>query len=322
MTLITTTDELKTANSAVVHDLNFESVQSFVEDASIRDLIPAIGRTTYVLIGVGGDASGLAIAAQLAKKCEANLAIAYYVNFGSVKLSENGAQVYQDGNNRIASDRKITALCNQSRLDGYRSLDALLEYLETDRETFTAYHESLERKARLNGFLNTTADFNEALYINENPLLFRSLRSYIRDAETEHIIPILGDEYAETLKANILARNCSDVEKLLQRHIAKAVAQFAIAEAIPYRAISFDANGIFTNTVGASADGGNVEKQAAGETKRLTMAMSTALAAGNKHLDRLRKFISKNKDALTGINEVKLNTRSTLNDEPRGFFFA
>jgi hypothetical protein len=311
MTLTTTTEEIKAANSAVVHDLKFESLQSFVEDTSIRDIIPAIGRSTYIIIGSGvGEAFD--IARQLAKRAEANLAVASYVSFGSVKLSENGAMVYQDDRNRIASDKKVSYLCNQSRVDGYRALDYLLAHLETDRILFSDYHAGDERKAHLSGFLNTTFEFNEAVYIDNNPLLIRSLKTFIREAETEHILPLLGDDFADSLHNKYLSGTCNDTEKQLLKLMARVIAHYAIAEAIPYQAIALDTNGIFTNP----------ETQQQANKNSLGMAMTAALATGNKNLDRLRKFISKNKDALTGINELTLNSRSTLNDAPRGFFFA
>jgi hypothetical protein len=322
MTLITTTEDLKSANSAVVHDLNFESIQSFVGDASINDMIPAIGRPAYIFIGTGGDDEAISIARQLAQKAEANLAIAYYVNFGSVQLGENGAHVYQDDHYRIASDKKIAVLGNQARMDGYRALEGLLAYMETERNKFPVYLNSDERKANLSNFINFTAEFNEALDIGKNVLLFRSLKSYIQDAEVEHIEPLLGDEYTALLRAKILEGNCNPTERQLLKQIAKVVSQFAIAEAIPYRAVSLDANGIFINTVGVSAGGANTERQTTAELSRLQLAMHKALCNGRTNVDRLRKFISKNKDALTGCKPVILNTSSTLNDQGRGFVFV
>lgn len=197
-------------------------------------------------------------------------------------------------------------------MDGYRALDYLCAHLESEPVLFSDYHTSDERKNNLSGFLNTTFEFNEAVFIDNNPLLIRSLKTFLRDAETEHILPLLGEEFAEVLHGKYLRNICTETEKQLLKLMAKVTAQYAIAEAIPYRAITLDTNGIFTNP----------ETQQLASKDSLGMAMAAALAAGNKNLDRLRKFISKNKDALTGINDLTLNSRSTLNDEPRGFFFA
>jgi len=321
MPLITDTESLKKANSAIVYDLQFDSISSFVDDASTRDLIPAIGRQTYLILGASNGNAGLQVALQLAQKAEANLALCYYTNFGSVKISEDGAQVYQDGNNKIASDAKISALVNQARLDGYRALDSLLTFIESDIDSFEVYANSPERKNNRSAFINATAEFNEALFIDNNPLLFRSLKSYIADAEDEHIINVLGKDYAKALRAKVLANNCSDIEKDLLKKIAKVVAPFAIAEAIPYQAVSIDRNGTYTNTVNA-VTGNNEQKQSPAEVDKLTKAMTALIVIGNKNLSRLRRFINDNQSELTGCSTVDLNSRSRLNDQPRGFFFA
>jgi hypothetical protein len=321
MNLISDIEKLKEANSTVVHDLNFDSITSFIRDAAVHHIQPAIGRETYEFCIVGvGDTVGRA--AELARMAEANLAIASYVSAGSVKLSELGTLVYSEGKYKIASDKKIAALVNQCRHDGYRALDSLLDYMERDPVTFTQYFDSRERKSNLNGFVHSTLIFNEAQYIDNNPVLFRSLKSYIIDAERRHIEPLLGDEFADGFKARMLAHELSDEDRKLHRYIADVVAPAAIAEAIPYQAVNVDANGVFTNTVGTSAGAENVEKQTAADTRRLIMAMTAMERQAERNLARLRKYINRSRDKLPGVGSVTLDARSTLNDADRGFFFV
>jgi hypothetical protein len=321
MNLISNIEELKEANSSVVHNLKFESIASFVRDAAFNELHKAIGRDTYAVLVSAGDDT-FAHAAMLARTAEANLAIAGYVASGSVKLGEMGTTVYQDEKYKIASDKKIAALVNDSRLSGYRALDSLVEYMEREPVTFTKYFDSRERRSHLNGFVHSTLIFNEAQYIDNNPVLFRSLKSFIRNAERQYIEPLLGDTFTNGFKARMLAHELTDDDQQLHRYIADVVAPAAIAEAIPYQAVKMDANGVFVNSVGVSAGAENVERQTAADTRRLVMAMTAMEEQSETSLARLREYIYNNSSKLPGVRPVTLDARSTLNEDDRGFYFV
>ncbi|WP_342645004.1 DUF6712 family protein [Mucilaginibacter sp. CSA2-8R] len=321
MILISNIDQLKGANSSVVHNMKFESIASFVRDTAFNELHKAIGRDTYtILVAGGGDLIGHA--ASLARTAEANLAIAGYVSSGSVKLGEMGTMVFQDEKYKIASDKKIAALVNDSRMAGYRALDSLLEYMEREPRTFTKYFDSPERRSNLNGFVHSTLIFNEAQYIDNNPVLFRSLKSFIRNAERQYIEPLLGNEFTTGFKSRMLAQQLTEDDLTLHRYIADVVAPAAIAEAIPYQAVKMDANGIFVNSVGLSAGAENVERQTSADTRRLVMAMTAMEEQSETSLARLREYIYNNSTKLPGVRPVTLDTRSTLNDDDRGFYFV
>jgi hypothetical protein len=321
-TLITTIEDLKAVNSAVTHDLKIESLVSYLSDARFEQIVLVIGQDTYMLLCQGGDDPVISSAAMMAKKAEGNLALASFIGAGSVKLNETGAFVYQDGNYKIASDKKLAGVIGNAQLAGLRAMDSLLLHLEAHPVIFTKYFESQERKTNLSNFVATTAQFNEALEIDSNPVLFRSLKSFIRDVEVEYIEPILGYEYTGQLRKAILSAELTDLQRILLKHIARAVAPLAIAEAIPYRQVSIDVNGVFVSSSGKSTSLGTDDVQQSADDKRLAMALNNAVIQGKKKVSLLRRFIYQNKDSLLGIGAVDLTSRSTLNQGASATFFV
>lgn len=321
ITLITTTEDIKAANSAITYNLDFDSIRSFVDDASLKYIQPVIGADTYARLNSESAELWLQ-AADLARKAEANFAIALYTNFGSVKLGENGAMVYQDEKYRIASDKKVAALVNQAMADGYLTLECLVDHLEKNRQTFVEYAQSNARKNNRRRFINSTEEFDAVLFINKNATLFNSLKGYITDAEIEHIEPLLGEDFTEDLRKKVTDNNCSALEEDLLLMVGRAVAHYAIASAIPYRAVNVDTNGLFTNTPIFSAGGGNTESQQGIDVNRITLAMAAALSHGSKALTKLRKFINKNQSQFTGANTIDLDSRTKPGQVDGGIFFV
>jgi hypothetical protein len=258
----------------------------------------------------------------MAKKAEGNLAVAVFLSAGSIKINEQGAYVYQDNNYKIASDKKLATAIAQALVDGLRSLDCLLLLLEANPVIFTKYFDSQERISNLSNFVSTTAQFNEALEIGSNPVLFRDLKSYIRDVEIEYIHPILGYEYTCRLQEARLRADLTDVQRTLLKHIARAVAPLAIAEAIPWRLVSLDANGVFISSSGKSTGTGTDDTQQSADDSKLVMALNKSVIDGKKKVSLLRRFIYQNKDALPGIGAVDLTSRSTLNQGASATFFV
>lgn len=139
MAIITTIDQLKAAISAINHDLDINSFSSFLSDARLNNIIPAIGNETYALLSGNSLNANQTAALLLLQKAEANFALSYYVNFGSIQISEQGLHVLQDDKKKIASDKKIEALRKQCMNDGFIALEAAIDFIEANLTDFVAY---------------------------------------------------------------------------------------------------------------------------------------------------------------------------------------
>jgi len=95
--------------------------------------------------------------------------------------------------------------------------------------------------------INTAKEFNKQYRTGQGRQLFESLRGIIADVEEVALIPNLGQEYYDELKAIILVRATpSDADAAALRLIKKAVAHYTIDQALQQRLVYTTAQGIFT----------------------------------------------------------------------------
>lgn len=316
--LITSTEELKGGMGAIQTDIDFPSIESFVDDAEINHIIPAIGHALYdILLGDTLNAKQ-SRAKSLLVKAEANFVVHYYVAFGAVQITEAGILVVKTERQLPASDKKLFLLRTQSRADGFKALEAAINYLEANRADFPEYIASDAHLANRRFYSNTTEEFSQGFELNGNAEVFASLKSVMATVEENYIDPLLGETVGEALRSAILAGSISAEQKKLLAKIAKATALLTIAEAIPYRLVNINPGGLVTANLQGNTD--NVEASAAGDQRKLQGMMNTMLAAGMSQLGKLTKWLNDNAADFTGYTVQDLQARNNINSDGGGIY--
>lgn len=297
MALIDTNTELKRHNSSVTVSLDVASLQSFLDDAINKHIVPAVSREVYDLLLPKNFAAGSAeeTILLLVQKSAVNFAIAYYTDFGAVLLSNSGAQVAKSNNLLPASDKKILQLRRQSMSSGYTSLELAVEFLEKNLTAFTTAYQASEAHAENRSrYINSSLEFNKACPKQIDAQLFSAVKSVQGEVEDREILAVLGEDLADRIRGKILNGGASEIELKLIRKIQKALAPLAMAGAIPYNMITMDASGIYqlSDTVGGIS--GNVENRAPASEKALQAAMVRLISSGESALQDLRTFLADN----------------------------
>ncbi len=230
----------------------------------------------------------------LIQKACINFAIAYYVAFGSLQLSDSGAHVVQSGENRIASDKKLIQLKRQSLADGHYALELATEYLESNLATFTVYAASSAHTRNRNSFINSSAEFNTISAIQIEPILFASIRNIQKQVQEDQVQAILGEDLITTLITAIKEGTPSEDQAKLILRVQKALIPLTLAEAIPYKLITVDVNGVFQlrDTVGGIS--GNVETREPADDRMAQLTMNRLCSKGESELESLRKWLYTN----------------------------
>lgn len=230
----------------------------------------------------------------LVQKACINFAIAYYVSFGSLQLSDSGAHVIQSGENRIASDKKLIQLKRQSLSDGHYALELAQEYLESNLATFTIYAASAAHTRNRNSFINSSAEFNSISAIQIEPILFSSIRNIQKQVQEDQVQAVLGEDLITTLITAIKGGTTTENQQKLILRVQKALIPLTLAEAIPYKLITVDVNGVFQlrDTVGGIS--GNVETREPADDRMAQLTMNRLVSRGESELESLRKWLYTN----------------------------
>jgi len=317
--LINSTAELKQAMGAVRTDLKFEAIQSFVDDAEINHIIPAIGQAQYDALRETGLDATQARALALLRKSVSNFTIHYYAAFGAVSIDETGITVLKDDRRLPASDKKVFQLRTQSRLDGFKALEATVNFLEANRSAFSPYISSQAHTDNRALFTNTTADFERGINLRGNSEVFYSLRSTMRMVEENYLEPVLGETVTNALRAAILINTLSTDQQQLLQKIWATVPYLTIGEAIPMRLVEMDGSGLISASNKSNSD--NIEELSPGETRKLQAMMNSMLQNGQTQLAKLKKWLNANADKFSGYTAADIEALAKLNDEDRSFYF-
>ncbi|KAA8483760.1 hypothetical protein BDE36_1774 [Arcticibacter tournemirensis] len=312
MALIDNDIELKKHNSSITKQLSVPSIQSFLADAETKYIIPAVGRAQFnatvaakPTIVVGSNAETLLLALQ---KASVNFAIAEYANFGAVSIDDSGLFVRKSDSKAPASDKKVMALREQSMSAGYDAIELAVDFLEEHISDFPVYAASDEHIENRSRFINSSREFPQKLPVN--PTLFASIKSIISKVEDDYIVTVLGDDLDGQLRTKIRNKSLTELDKELLRMIRKAVGSIAIAEAIPYRLVSFDGTGSYVRSETVGGISGNVENRSPAEIQRMQVTMNKLVTDGESDLERLRLWLNKH---TTEYNTYTPSTMAVLN---------
>lgn len=143
----------------------------------------------------------------------------------SVRLSDAGFTVEKQDKFVPASDKKIEMLTESFERRGFQHLDAVLEYLETNRSNFPEWVNSDFYTLRGGNYIMSATQFQELglIDIQYSRLTFESLRPLMSNIEDRFIAELLGSALDSRLRSKLLSGG-NAAEKKLIGYIRKFVA--------------------------------------------------------------------------------------------------
>jgi hypothetical protein len=320
--LLANQGELKAALSSLTGDLTTDSIASFLQDADLFFIGPVIGSPLFkVLLAAATYSVEQATVLRLLQRAAANHAIWQYAASGSVLIGNSGITVVKDANRLPASDKKILQLRRQCRRDAYASLEAAVSYLEQPENAaaFPEYYASSAHRQNRRFFANSSTEFSQGYDLQGNALVFSQLKQVLQTIEENCIEPLLGETLTGQLRAAVLAGNLTDLQQQLLMRILRALGPLAIAEAIPYRLVQLDEDGLVTETTKGNAE--NVEVTLEGSMQSTQLFMNRCQARGESELAKLTNWLNKNQSQLPGYQVKDPEALSKINDKNLGVYF-
>ena len=319
MALFKTTAEIKKHVPSFNKNITWATLEPFAEQSELKYIVPLLGNEQYVELESKYQANTMT-AAQTALLKQVQRPLAYYIfyeaqPFLSVQVGDMGVQEQSSSEGTSNPARQWVA--NNLRRSAIKSADTfadkLLEYLETNHETFPKWTASTAYTKTRDSFVNTTAQLAEHLHIGNSRRTFLALRPFISLVEKEFILPALKLAILDDLKAKIAdelntpipASSADMIEK-----IRRVVAWLAYYRALPHLAIDASMGEIHVTSQPAAE-----LRRSPIDRERYKTAVTAAETTGMAFLRELTEYLDCNRDTIEAYAfgyEVTLDNGETL----------
>jgi hypothetical protein len=307
MNLIKTIDEVKAAFSNIDKDYNINSLKSFIDDAEKNILVNWIGQAFYdVMLTAYNNPDIAGKKAQLVpylQKAIAHLALWKSADSGSFRINDAGFYVTVTATNKPVSDKKLEKFELGRREDGYRGLEQAIAFLEANigEADFEAYANSDERLNNKANFINNAADFTRYYTMMDySAYMFFKLRVSVGFCERKFINPVLGNGFAETLKANLIDNTLTADQRKLMPYIKRALANYSIAYGASSIGLQFDGSGIIVQSQPSTGTFDVGVMKTAATSAQLNPIIKDALSMAQTELRSLEDYLISNAGSLPG----------------------
>jgi hypothetical protein len=276
---------------------NFITIKPYIETAEAEYIKKLLGDAQYYeLVEYYEDhvepESHLGDLLKLVQKSLINLA--YFRGFPILvaKIGDGGAYRNETDVQKPLFKYQEAELKQMFKTDGFNGLDAVLEYLENNIESFPLFASSQNYTIFKQNFIHTTAQFDDCFPIGGSRIVFLKLRKYMIDAENFHILPVIGKPFFDLLKNELLNNSLSEANIPVVEFLRKAIAGFAISKGILQLGISITDNGIFHQTT----TGGQYDhkKDAALDMKESFNISKLARDTADDYMSLLKDFLHTN----------------------------
>lgn len=288
MIYLTTSEQLKAANSSVAKGLDIESLESFVDEAEF-EVMNILGEATISQILPN------AIPATLLRKVIANIALANYASSGAIIIDNSGIHVVKASNKAPASDKKLLNFKADTFERTWKSLEQLISYLEANIATYTAWKSSTFRNTYLSTLFTNSGEFASFGGMAISASLFKIIKPLIARVEENVLYPNFGAELINELRSQRLNNTLTIAMKKLERKLMRTIAPLAIAEAIPMELIKISEAGVYEASIvalGSTSD--NIQAHSAVERNKLNFVLGKLISEGEAILQQTKDWIKLN----------------------------
>jgi hypothetical protein len=306
--LIRSIDQLKAALGSTNQNAEFETLESFIDQAELRYLQPALGEEFLRELNDALDAGEETLSGpQKALLKHLRRALAYYamleaapflaVSFNEMGLQEQNAQHAQPARQWVVNKFEDSAASNGDSL-----LDITLFWLESKASDFPTWRDSDAYTVSKELFFHSIYDLAKFVNVGQSRRTFLALRPIIRRVEELEILPLVGQERFDALKAAILMpATLTATDKALWAAIKPALAHKVVEEALPELPVQVTANGLRV-----LSDNDGIRQRLAASLSQMEPLRRNAAKFATSYLEKLAGLI----DTLNAAEQPTQEPRS------------
>lgn len=295
--LIKSTAELN-ANAETNKSISFDAVRMSIKTAEKKFIIPIIGLAQYTNLNAAhnGGAPTPQQTALIAAIQEplASLALALFVLHAEVSLSDAGAR--RTGTEEMPGAYKYqTANLAEALLGrGLDLIEDLLLFLETNKADYPLWTASDEFKEYRNLFIRSGTEFGQFYTGVKHPRqTFMKLRAALLFVQENiirpAILPDIYDDLQTKLATEVIGYTAND--KILVKHLQRAMVYLAMKEGMSDYAVSIDNNGVTVLNDQTDPTMGDVSKKMSASDIQLKNLTNSLYNIGYTWLKRATDFL-------------------------------
>lgn len=224
---------------AVSQSMTIESLTPTILDAAELHIIPWLGQTmwNYLVEHVEAEDLGSPHTDLLpfVQRALARLTLYEYSKEGSVQFNEMGLMRQESDSEGVvkgAYKYQETQYREHQRDKGFEALEKMLLHLETNSGDYPEWTGDAASNRNREYYINTAVAFRTIYSLHISRYIFEVMRPVMNEVEQFAIMPNLGEDFHNELKAAILAKNTTPVQDSAIGLIQRAVAHFTVKESI------------------------------------------------------------------------------------------
>jgi hypothetical protein len=304
---------------AVDATMDIDTIEPYLVQAENNYLIPAIGQVTYdqLVDYMDGSSSGSLSSTALDDLLDkvypvvCRLGLWMAVPELDLRMTDAGFVVTSNAQFAPASQYRVQNMMDNLRETGFRALDVLLIYLETNKATYTAWADSDSFTEFNEHFLRTAKEFNTYYFINNSRRLFIKLKPFIAESELVAIKNILGTDLFDALKTKVADGSTAGVYVTILDYVRRAMVYLTMQDAIPQLGVIINEQGVSINeTLGS----GTFIIQKSPNDNTIVSSIDQAKRKAQQMTELLAKYLEDNADDITEYTATGNTTYTVEND--------
>ena len=295
--LLKNIDDLKVhLGRAVNRATTDEFLLPYVQLAQDEFVLPAIGQPMLTELDTQYNATVPTTLttpnAALLKRLQRALAWYAYWKYLPFSIGNDGDNGLQEQATDKTAPVRIGVLEKRQResiINASNAIESALQYLDQNKASYPTWLASDAYKATKDLFISSATGLTEHLpFVKNSYRLFLTLQPYLRRAERQAILPLVGQPMYDELKAYQLTNVISPVTERLIYSIGAAMSVVAYADSLFHlNVVQTPAGGL---RIMSEFDGINNEK--APDDKLLKEAQSLAATDATRYLKALKKYLT------------------------------
>lgn len=275
--------------------IEMDSIGPVIDLAAQKHIVPWIGPAQWADLVDNLNSPSAAQTALLpyVQRPLAMLAFYEYAHIGGVQFSEAG--IFRVETDEMKSAYKYQE--NQYKTwmleNGHEALELMLRFLHDNKSDYPLWAASTAFSRHLSLTINYAADFRNLYSHYLSRYTFELIRPAIEDVETFAILPMLGEEQFDRIKAGIPAGDLTADETTLLSLIQRAVADFAVKEAAERLWVRIEGKNV-VQVEGLEPQ--TYDKYSSPIAGALGIKLRHQELTANRHISRLRKYLDDNSD--------------------------
>ena len=214
-----------------------------------------------------------------------------YSAVGEIQVSDAGFFRMETDDKKTAYKSQVNNYRAYMLANGFAALESMLKFLQAGAADYPLWANSDEATRNREAFINYASEFQRVYSTNVNRYVMETLRGLMLDVEQFAILPTIGEPFFNELKAAIAAGTVTTNQAKVIKLAQSAVAHFTIEEGIRRNIVANPGLAIVVYEI--LEHQGNI-RQGAPDPAKLTLAIRHNDEFGNRHISRLKKFLTEN----------------------------